>query len=98
MSFPREAQIKGGKNGRRGKDSTAELIRAQLSGDLNVPLLMAEIAELTLKERVDAKLRVLNMILPRLQAVELSAPDLDPRNWSKLTHEERLEALNSMGI
>lgn len=95
MALTKEQMAKGGKNSRRGKDSNAELIRAQLS-DLNVQQLLQEIAELPLKERVDAKLRVLNMILPRLQSVEAKIGLNSLKAWDTLDHQERLEMLQTL--
>ncbi len=85
-----------GQTSKRGKDSNAELIRKAITGKLDIDTLLNEISQLELEDRVNAKIKLLNFILPKLQSVDVSASDVSIIEWLKMKPQDQDNYLNSL--
>ena len=89
MKFNSETGSKAGKISKRGKNSNSEIIRKTLIGKLDIDTLMEEINQLKLDERVTAKIKLLNFMLPKLQSVDLTVQDLSVREFMALSDTDQ---------
>ncbi len=96
MKFNSETGKIGGQNSKRGKDSNAELIRKAITGKFDIAEMMDEISQMELEDRVAAKIKLLNFILPKLQSVDVSIQDLSIVEWLKMKPAEQDAYLNSL--
>lgn len=62
-----------GAKSKRGANSDVELLRAAITKKLNIEQLFYEISELDLNDRVNARIRLLGYVLPKLQSIDLTA-------------------------
>ncbi len=96
MKFNSESGKIAGQTSKRGKDSNAELIRKTITGKLNIDELMNDISELNTQDRVNAKIKLLNFILPKLQSADISVQDISVVEWLKMKPMEQDNYLNSL--
>jgi len=89
MKFNSETGSKAGKISKRGKNSNSEIIRKTLIGKLDIDTLMEEINQLKLDERVTAKIKLLNFMLPKLQSVDLTVQDLSVAEFMALSDTDQ---------
>lgn len=74
MAFPKGAQSKGGRTGKRGPSAETVALRQRVEQllDENWDQIKKDLTELSAKERVDAYIRLLDFALPRLQRIDSS--------------------------
>ena len=73
MGFTKEQMSKGGSNSKRKSGSDVELLRSAITGKINIDELFYEISEMELNDRVNAKIKLLSFVLPKLQSIDLTA-------------------------
>lgn len=69
----RELASASGKASKRGPSSNVELLRSGITGKIDINELFFEIGEMELNDRVNAKIKLLGYVLPRLAAIDLTA-------------------------
>lgn len=68
--FTKETGALAGSKSRRGAEASVVTIRKVIEGNLDIDELFQEISQLDLQDRVNAKLRLLAFVLPKLANVD----------------------------
>ena len=96
MGFTKQQASAGGQNSKRGKDSNAELIRAQITGKLSIDDLFEKIYALEGKDQVDALIKLIGLVLPRMQNVTANVGISSLKDFDKMDYSQRLEFLQNL--
>ena len=96
MGFTREQASKGGQTGKRPPEATTTILRAQITGRLDIEKLFADIEALPPAQSVDARIKLLSLVLPKLQSITATVGINSLRDLDRMTYEEKLELLKSL--
>lgn len=93
----KEVASKAGSKSKRKAGSDVELLRSAITGKINIDELFYEIGEMELNERVNAKIKLLGYVLPRLAAIDLTATgELTISQFISLTSSEQDNYLETL--
>ena len=94
--FTSESARKAGQKSKRGRDRNVETLREAITQRIDIDDMFEQMNELSVAQQIEFKIKLLTLILPRLQSIQANVGLTSLKDFDRMTHEEKLIALKSI--
>lgn len=96
MAWNKETAANAGKLSKRPPEATTTILREQITGRLDIKKLFTDIEALPPAQSVDARIKLLSLVLPKMQSITATVGLNSLRDLDRMTYEEKLELLKTL--